>query len=164
VTYTGVITAAAPGHAGTVTPGVALRLWVPGHPRSQGSLKPNMAHAGRYTADWRAEVVTAAEDAWHPGRRTWMGLDHDRPPITDAVAVTCHFTFRKPPRTEHEAFPVGGKHPDLDKLIRCVWDALVIAGVLADDRLVVESGESKRWAVPMISEPGALIEVRGADR
>lgn len=53
------------------------------------------------------------------------------------VYVEALFVFKRPKVTEHE-FPTATTIGDLDKLLRCLNDALTKAGVIEDDRFIVE--------------------------
>lgn len=53
------------------------------------------------------------------------------------VYVGATFVFKRPKVTEFE-FPTAPSIGDLDKLLRCLNDALVKAGVIEDDRFIVE--------------------------
>lgn len=53
------------------------------------------------------------------------------------VYVEALFVFKRPEVTEFE-FPTAPSIGDLDKLLRCLNDALTKAGVIEDDRFIVE--------------------------
>jgi len=53
------------------------------------------------------------------------------------VYVDALFVFKRPKMTEFE-FPTATTIGDLDKLLRCLNDALTKAGVIEDDRFIVE--------------------------
>lgn len=59
------------------------------------------------------------------------------------VYVSALFLFKRPEVTEAE-FPVAPTIGDLDKLLRSVLDALTQAGVIEDDRFVVELADRPR--------------------
>jgi Holliday junction resolvase RusA-like endonuclease len=59
------------------------------------------------------------------------------------VCVTPLFVFKRPKVTEYD-FPTAPSIGDLDKLLRCLLDALTKARVIEDDRFVVEFGERPR--------------------
>lgn len=75
-------------------------------------------------------------------------LPQHRPPdpLLGPLVVCCTFVHARPKKSGYAA-PAG----DLDNCAKAVWDALQAAGFFADDRLIVESRLSKRWA-----EPGEL--------
>src|SRR6478609_2740689 len=116
-----------------------LMLTVPGKPAPQGSLTL-----------WRAPDGT--ERAKHPTstvahRNLMVGMLADlwegRPPLTEPVVVRLTFTFPwlvKHYRTgkssrllRDDAPTIHDTTPDLDKLVRLVFDALTVAGVWRDD-------------------------------
>lgn len=59
-------------------------------------------------------------------------------------------------KTSSPAHP--DRSPDLDKLIRCIADAVTDAGAWRDDAQVVEIHAAKRYASP----PGCLITIKEA--
>jgi Holliday junction resolvase RusA-like endonuclease len=56
------------------------------------------------------------------------------------VYVVPTFVLKRPKVTEHE-FPTAPNLGDLDKLVRCLLDAMTKAGVIEDDRFVVDLGD-----------------------
>ena len=129
-----------------------LSVEVPGKPRGQGSLalwsKDGAEHA-KYAPDTvthRNLTIGELRDAWA-----------ERAPIDGPVAVQVIAEFARPAghygtgrnrgqlkdSAPAEWF-VG--FPDADKIARLVGDALVIAGVLPDDRFVAAWRVRKRWS------------------
>jgi len=53
--------------------------------------------------------------------------------------------------------------PDLDKLVRGVFDALTAAGVWWDDRQVARLIARKEYTNPRMQTPGATIRITGAN-
>jgi Holliday junction resolvase RusA-like endonuclease len=98
--------------------------------------------AGRFRS-WRQAVTDAAAQA------------PERPsePLNGPVAVTLHFTFPRPAsdryRTRHTV------KPDLDKLMRSVFDGLVAGGWLQDDSRVSYVVAGKDYG----DQPGVSISV-----
>lgn len=140
-----------------------LGLWVPGTPRPQGSLKIVTARNGRAFAK-NSETTLS-----HRNHVVWcLSQEWDGAPIQGAVRLLCRFDFARPKghlgtgRNAGEVKPSAPAHhttmPDLDKLLRLVGDALVVAGVLEDDSLIVELAGAKRWAGR--KGPGTRIEVQ----
>lgn len=74
--------------------------------------------------------------------------DQERPVYIGPVYVTALFVFKRPKVTEFP-FPVAPTIGDLDKLLRCLNDALTKAGVFEDDRYIVEfpGPPRKVWGV-----------------
>lgn len=101
---------------------------------------------------WRGLVIETARNA-----RIAAGIEA---PL-QAVAVELLFTFPRP------AGHFGAKgllpsapiekvtEPDLDKLVRAVYDSLTQSYVILDDRVVVESRERKTFG-----EPGVSVTIR----
>lgn len=137
------------------------RLWVPGHPKTKGSLTFVDQHFAQENVTgsvrWRMLVADAV-------RRHRGG----RPPSLAPVSVDlCAFL----------ALPGAGPHPssaplhrgagDVDKLARNVLDALGVsasdprkgAGAYADDNQVVALRVRKLYVGPYWSTPGMVIEV-----
>lgn len=112
-----------------------LRLSIPGEPVGKG--RPRAAviagHARLYTpsntAAWEGKAATLARNAWGSG------------PLDEPVAVTVRAVAVRPQRLLRRKDPEGRlwrtSKPDLDNCIKAVLDALVNAGVLRDDVLVV---------------------------
>ena len=135
---------------------------VRGTPRPQGSMRlhklPNGGTAARYPAavyEWRAIVQQAAADAM-------LG----RAPILGAVQLGLGFDLPRPlghfgtGRNAGSIRPSAAQYPtvapDLDKLCRCVADALTDAGVWKDDSQVVTLVAAKRY---IDMRPGVKITV-----
>jgi hypothetical protein len=144
-----------------------LRFSVPGTPRPQGSLKIVTSRANgqpiavnsNTTADHRNMFVAAASAAWGA-----------RPPVTTAVELWAVYVFTRPKGhwgtgrnaevLRASAPPEHITPPDKDKLTRLVGDALVLAGVLHDDSLIVTSHERKRYQNHLYEKPRTEIELR----
>ena len=92
-----------------------------------------MTSANPQMRDWQEDVAWAAQEAMTRTRT---------PRFAGAVQVTVSFYLPRP-KTVRDIYPV--KKPDLDKLIRCVGDALT--GVAyTDDNQVVSIAAQKRYA------------------
>ena len=135
---------------------VAFR--VPGLPAPQGSKR----HVGRgilvesskRVKPWREDVRQAA-------------LDCGVPTITSPCEVILHFGFQRPKShygTGRNATIVKPSAPrevisraagDIDKLTRSTLDALVSAGLQADDSLVWSLASTKQYT----ATPGAYIRI-----
>ena len=142
-----------------------LKVFVPGHARSKGSLKP--------VVDWRRRKVWLEEQVTlsKPWRKTVqaavvrevrektpvlaMGSDGIWKAYPGPVAVSLDFAFERP-KTGIGAglrFPVVAAGPnaigDLDKLIRNILDALQVqsgAGLITNDANVVGIHANKTYA------------------
>jgi len=125
---------------------------VPGNPKGQPRVKATMrgAHAGVYTpktADgWKTQVAIAVRDLPRP---------------SGPIAVELHFAFERPKSHfgKRSTLPSAPRYhtgkPDLDNAVKSTLDAMVDAGFLADDRIVVRLVATKVWG----PKPGCLIEI-----
>jgi len=109
-----------------------------------------MRESSQRLKPWR-KIVTAAASA--EGDR--VGL---LGPLTPPYRVSVWFYIRKP-RTTRSQYPVAPTVGDVDKLSRGILDALTDAGVITDDRYVIELHASKQWAGPN-EAPGAIIQIK----
>jgi Holliday junction resolvase RusA-like endonuclease len=134
-------------------------------PRPQGSIR---AFQGKHGG-----IVTAYPDAVWVWRRLVQAAGaaarDEHPGFTGAVELRMGFDL---PRPLAHFLPVNGRRsepvlrdgaprwpigtPDLDKLARCVADALTDATVWKDDAQVVSLTTAKRYA----AEPGVLITIK----
>lgn len=122
-----------------------LEFFVPGIPAPQGSKKHvgggRLVESSKKVAPWRKAVAeTVAQLTFTP--------------FDEPVEVWATYYLPRPSTVRRELPSVP---PDLDKLERGLFDALTIAGVWADDSLVVDSHPSKRYADDSV--PGALIRI-----
>lgn len=114
-----------------------------GLPVAQGSKrafvrggKAVLVETGKGHGAWRNDVAVAARQAMFNA-----GL---REPLDGPLAL--HVTFRFPcpaSRPKAHRTAAGRPHgapkttaPDLDKLVRCIGDALTASGLIVDDRLI----------------------------
>lgn len=74
--------------------------------------------------------------------------------IEQPVIVDTMINFAKPPKSKFE-FPSGKNHGDEDNLRKAINDALVSAGILLDDSLVMGGSNAKAFG----REDMALIEI-----
>lgn len=119
-------------------------LHVAGIPAPKGSRTVGTRRDGsHYTREsskaagpWSEQVAYAAR-ANRPGGRTL------EPPYT----VELEFSMPTPQRSKHE-WP---SKSDVDKLTRLILDALVVGGLLVDDRHVVKLIASKRFGTPGVA-------------
>lgn len=136
-----------------------LQIVVLGDPVGKG--RPRMAvingHARAYTpaptASWEGRAASIARAAWLGGRVT-------RAPHEGPVAVTIRAVASRPGRLLRRKDPDGRlwrtAKPDLDNCCKAVLDALVRAGVLRDDVLVVELVAQSLYAA---RDEGPCVEV-----
>jgi Holliday junction resolvase RusA-like endonuclease len=141
-----------------------VSLFVPGHPRTKGSLKPvhirmgagrcrvSLTESGEYAVAWKKAMMAAVRAACVCER------------YAGAVRVDTFFCFEKLCVPDH-ALPWPTRetgeyaHGDEDKLRRNALDALTQSGLIHDDSLVVGGVNWKRWALAG-EVAGVLIEVR----
>ncbi len=141
--------------------GPYVSLFVPGRPAPKGSwtADPSGHFRARASVDeWQAIVTGAARrqvaaGAGRPGR--WV--HYDGFPIQVPVSVDLCFSFLRPVKPQFDV-PATTKTGDLDKLTRCVFDALTNAGVYADDALVCRSSQEAIY-VDKPEEVGVWIQV-----
>lgn len=140
-----------------------IELFVPGRPRTKGSLKPvhvnrgagrcsvSLTESGQYSEPWKKQMIARIGEACACER--WPG----------PVRVDTLFLFQRLSADELLAFPTRQTgalgHGDLDKLERNVLDALTQSGLILDDSLVVDGARGKRFALP-VDEAGVWITVR----
>jgi Holliday junction resolvase RusA-like endonuclease len=153
-----------------------MNLFVPGNPVPQGSKRallrkgtniPIVIDANRIgLAQWRSQIAAyAMEQKAKDGAATLSG----------PVAIRLEFWFKRP--ADHY-LPVNSKRdvpvlrpgvagyvaqaPDLDKLIRAVFDALTDADVWHDDGQVIKVIATKLYSDaydPNSQRPGVIISV-----
>lgn len=132
-----------------------VRVWVPGRPRTKGSLKPvhrrlgggrcsvSLTESGVYAVAWKEQMIKAIRSACVCVR--WPG------------PVEVHTFFRFERLTAEELKPESGwrwptrekgeyAHGDEDKLRRNALDALTQSGLILDDSQVVGGQNWKRYA------------------
>jgi len=95
---------------------------------------------------WRDAVARAA--AAHARVQGWAT-------VTGPVEVRVEFVFVRPKSAPGRVFPITRSSGDIDKLCRNVNDALVDAGVIADDSQIVSLVATKLHA----AEASARITV-----
>ena len=136
-----------------------------GTPATQGSKrhigKGIMVEASTRTRPWRETVKYAALETMHNRQR-----------IDSAATITAIFTFDRPQshyrtgihktelRAEVPRFPATRNSGDIDKLLRCAFDAIVDGGVIRDDSLIVLVNARKVWAGWTLSIPGVRLTVQ----
>ena len=132
-------------------------LFIDGTPRAQGSLRHvgngRLVH-GKGMVVWRNHVQFMLEQ-W---TGTWFG---GWVPLDEPVEVHAKFYLQRPkkPRLDHAATGL-----DLDKLQRCVGDALERSGVLKNDARIIRWRAEKHWTHDIENtdghEPGVRLKVR----
>lgn len=125
-----------------------LRVWIPGHPKPQGSKIAGrrkdgsifMREANSKTRSWRSTVIDAL--AQHP-------VD------TLEGAVRVHAHFYMPHLKKPAQHPITRSSYDVDKLSRTILDALTIAKIVGDDSQVVTLIATKEYS----ERPGVQINI-----
>lgn len=132
-----------------------VTLTVHGVPQPKGSLKA-------FPARGRRGVVVLADNpklaAWHRAvRATALEVRGGNAPFTGPVAVECVFLLPRPvsypKRVVHHT-----RKPDLDKLVRAIFDALAANVLFGDDAAVVDLRASKFYVRGGFS-PGVVVTV-----
>ncbi|MEM6533134.1 MAG: RusA family crossover junction endodeoxyribonuclease [Myxococcota bacterium] len=133
-----------------------LDVVIPGDPVGKGRPrcscrggKPRMRTPEK-TRQWEEHAAEAMELEWR-----------GREPIARPVAVTV-VTYRRWPKSRGETVesePYCTVGNDLDNEVKAILDAMQLAGVLDDDKSVVEVTAAKRWATR--GEPRVWVRVRG---
>lgn len=128
-----------------------LAFTVPGIPVPQGSKRHvgngRMIEANAGLRPWRAEVIAAAIAA-ADANKDWVSTGSRR--ATYALKVGFYFPRPKAHlRTTGEVKPGApvdhGTRPDLDKLIRALFDALTQSGVIGDDSQITRLIGAKQY-------------------
>jgi len=126
----------------------AVSFDVLGLPVQQGSHKPIvrggkalMVEAAKGHAAWRTDVANAAR-----AEAERLHEEHGMGAVPLDGPLSLHVTFRFPcPTSRPKAHRAAADTdrgapktttPDLDKLVRCIGDALTASGLIADDRLI----------------------------
>ena len=134
-----------------------FNLYITGTPKAQGSLRHvgngRLIH-GKGMVVWRNHVQFMLEQ-W---TGTWFG---GWEPLDEPVEASVAFYLQRPkkPRLDHAATGL-----DLDKLQRCVGDALERSGVLKNDARIIRWRAEKHWTHDIEGtdghEPGVRLKVR----
>lgn len=125
-----------------------LSFTVHGTPKPKGSLRHighgRMVEQVNGSKEWRETVAWAARQA-HSG------------PALDGPLIVTAIVYLPRPKTNRDAYPTKRWSGDSDKHARNINDALVDAGVIVDDSLIIDSITRKRFADHC--PPGAHIAV-----
>lgn len=122
-----------------------LAFFVAGRAIPQGSKSLMTAKSGRaYMRDasstelrpWRSSITKTAMA--HIQKTGWMPPQH--------VHVDLLFRFNRPAAAANRPYP--NVKPDIDKLVRAVFDALTKAGAVIDDATIVSHYAAKEYADP----------------
>jgi Holliday junction resolvase RusA-like endonuclease len=145
------------GGSGTHLDPPALQFFVPGRPVAQGSKRHVgrgiMVEMGKDIGLWRQAIcMQAISEA--------KGLK-----LFDPIALRACFWFQRPKSHFRTGKHLGGikdsaptfraAQPDLDKLLRALFDGLTASGVIQDDRQIVMVEAEKRYG-----DPGVLVSLQ----
>jgi hypothetical protein len=127
----------------------AVDVWVPGRPRTKGSLKVRgrrangsaiLTEAVEGSYEWRGVIVRTLWGKLAGGKGVWT-------PYTGPVRVGAEFHLPPPAgRSAGRLWPDRLRDGDLDKYTRNLGDALTDSGIIADDGQIVSWWTSKTWA------------------
>jgi Holliday junction resolvase RusA-like endonuclease len=138
---------------------VTVSFSVTGLPASQGS---KTAFRNQYTG--RVNVVQAGTKAsrmkfgeWRQAVTFAARVEAERYGTLDGE-LYCRLTFYLPkPKSRPKRDQWCTTQPDLDKLIRTVFDALTLGTLVADDARIVYCEAAKRYAVD--HQPGVTVQL-----
>lgn len=147
-----------------------LTCTIPGQPVGKG--RPRASIRGRGTPNAFIAMHTPEKTATWEATAAWhlRGQWGERAPLDRPIAVTVWAVGRRPkaaipkPRALAKRPELAGRQwrptkPDVDNVVKAALDALVNAGVIRDDVLVVDVRGLSLWAA--LSEgPHVVIEVR----
>jgi Holliday junction resolvase RusA-like endonuclease len=154
------------GYGAPAAAGQPLVIVVYGEPAPQGSKRHVgngvMIESSKKVKPWRQDVVTAALAAYYQDvTGEWLHSDA-RAPLDGPLAVRMTFTLRKPASAPKTRRTWPDRKPDLSKLVRSTEDALVTAGVIADDARIVDLVAAKRFpgeGLGSLTSTGVRIEI-----
>jgi Holliday junction resolvase RusA-like endonuclease len=126
---------------------IITAVWVPGHPKTKGSLDFYGKGQVKETVDNKAWRELIADEVRRDIARRGLNSGWSEAPATGPIAV--HLTFWLDHPDVYGPFSRAG---DLDKLIRLVLDALTDAGVYQDDNQVATLPRPLK--LPSDGEPG----------
>lgn len=136
-------------------------IFIAGEPAPQGSKsykgrsksgKAILIESSKKVHPWREDIRAAC--LGNDGKpRVQFG---DSPTITDL-----EFILPRPKSTPKKKTPCAIRKPDLDKLVRAVFDALKSAGIWGDDARCVGVRATKRLA-DVDEAPGCHLEIKTA--
>ncbi len=109
-----------------------LDVVIPGQPVGKGRPKfvraTGRAYTPKGTAEWERGAALLIRQAWNA------------PPLDSLSSVTIIALFARPKRLLRKKDPIEripcDVKPDIDNVVKCVLDALVMGGALRDDKTV----------------------------
>lgn len=130
---------------------LVLNLWIPGNPKTKGSLEDRGNGA---------LTDTPASKRWRALMRDRMKVSIIGEPVgpTKAAKVDRFWFISRPPTPiGREINPMRGHLGDVDKLDRNLFDAMTDALVWRDDEQLADGSHRKRWASDL--GPGVLVQL-----
>jgi len=118
-----------------------------------GGYRAILTEANKKLPAWREAVREAARQAMYATEQV--------EPIAVPVKVSITFFMPKPAKPKWAIYPAS--KPDLDKLIRGVFDSLTHAGTWKDDALAVQISARKLWCgttTDTYPEPGCSVYIQ----
>ena len=147
---------------------MTINFVVYGSPAPQGSKKfvgmvnghGMMVESSKKVKPWRQDVKAAAEQV----RADPRALNGNAIPFDGPLSVRMVFTLSKPASAPKRRKTYAMRKPDVSKLARSTEDALVDAGLIADDARIVQY-ERLAKVFPnedpeALPSPGVRIEIR----
>ena len=135
---------------------MTLRFWLPGEPVAQAR-----ARTGKGFAYYPAKCANYRKTAALLLRSQYVGQPHPFGPVVGPVKLGLLF-YRVRPKSNKSQWPTV--KPDLDNYVKMLCDALMDAGVLADDSQVCALNAGKFWveessdpSVKFITGPGVEV-------
>lgn len=132
--------------------GWLLDTFVAGRPAAQGSKRHvgggRLVEQSKAVAPWRTLVAWSVAQHWTGG------------PADGALRLRVEFLMPRPVATSKRVTPPAIKRPDLDKMLRALFDSMT--GVCwRDDSQVVQVSASKRIS-ELDEQPGCRIQIAEA--
>lgn len=135
-----------------------IRFFCSGHPKAQGSKKHVgkgvMVEMSKDLRPWRQAIAAEAQVA--AKGHAYEGAVEVRATFTFQRPASHYGTGRNSGTLKPNAPLFRESAPDLDKLVRALSDALVISGVIRDDRHIVRLRAQKCYG-----RPGVFVEIKG---
>lgn len=146
---------------------VVQGLFIPGRPRSKGSLRavPMPGRPGKFRYEqevreskpWQTTITNAVIRAITTERNGRLALPDGLPTEAPCV-VACLFVFDVELRADDMAdYPVKRRYGDVDKLLRNAIDALT-GVVYVDDQQVVDATAAKQFVGPAHESAGLWLD------
>lgn len=130
-----------------------LSVFVAGRPAPQGSKNARPIYRGRgadrvFTGKTAQVESSKAVKPWREDVRAALLDEHGQPKqrFDGAVVVDLTFVMPRPVSTPKRSTPPAMRKPDLDKLVRAVFDAITSAQVIEDDARITKVSAMKRLA------------------